>query len=50
MSEGAESPAALRVKGDQCMCMHVHVREGVATGQPLTSEPADLIGQKNRVP
>lgn len=36
MSEGAESPAALQVKGDQCMCVYVHVREGVTTGQPLT--------------
>lgn len=28
MSEGAESPAALQVKGDQCMCVYVHVRKG----------------------
>lgn len=29
-----------------CMC----VREGVTTGQPLASEPVDLIGQKKMCP
>ena len=53
MSEGAESPAALQVRGDQCVCACVCARaracgRGVTTGQPLTSEAVDLIGQKKQ--
>lgn len=49
MSEGADSPAALQVKGDQCMCVCMCMcGRGVTTGQPLTSEPVDLIGQKKK--
>lgn len=38
------------VKGDQCMLVCMCVREGVTTGQPLASEPVDLIGQKKTCP
>lgn len=51
MSEGVESLAALRGQGggggyEWC----VFAGGGVATGQPLASEPVDLIGQKNVSP
>lgn len=53
MSEGAESPATLRGQGGPgvvgvrvvCVCVW-----GGTTGQPLASEPVDLIGQKNVSP
>lgn len=51
MSEGAKSPAALRGQGGPVhACVYVCVREGVTTGQPLASEPVDLIGQKKTCP
>lgn len=52
MSEGAEGPAALRgqggpgVKGVGVVCVRGW-GGGLSTGQPLASEPVDLIGQKN---
>lgn len=52
MSEGAKGPVALRGQGGPKVVGVVVVCGcgGVTTGQPLASEPVDLIGQKNVSP